>query len=190
MSVEKIFCLNLDSRKDRWEESEEEFKKVGYTVERVQGVEGNFNKGYYGALKAASKYKSSLILEDDVEFVKWDHLDSAFKQLPKDWDVFAIGCSLISEHKSKVSENIYRYENGWATHAIAYKKKVIDWMLKEFRFEDGIIFDEWIRVNVLPKFNCYVIYPMAAIQRASFSDIRNRFVDYTEFFKRTNENFK
>ena len=68
MIFEKIFCLNLDSRKDRWEESEREFEKVGFSVERVKGVEGNFNRGYWGALKAASKYKSSLILEDDVEF--------------------------------------------------------------------------------------------------------------------------
>lgn len=186
MIFEKIFCLNLDSRTDRWEESKSEFEKVGWTVKRISGVEGNFNQAYYGALKEASKYKSSLILEDDVEFIKYDHFNDAFSQLPKNWDLFALGYSLLSVHKGKVSENIYRYENGWATHAIAYRKPLVDWMLKEFRFEDGIVFDEWIRLKVLPKFNCYMINPMACIQRASFSDIRNRYVDYTKFWDKSN----
>ncbi len=188
--VEKKICLNLDSRPDRWEESQKEFEKVGYKVERFSGVPGDFNRAYWNALNEVKDHESSLIFEDDVEFVKWDHIDDAFSQLPDDWDLFAIGYSLCREHKERVSENLYRYENGWATHGICYRKPLVKWILDNFRFEDGIVFDEWIRLNVLPKFNCYLIYPMACIQRASFSNLRNRFVDYTKFWDRSNAYLK
>lgn len=188
--IEKKFCLSLDSRPDRWGESLAEFFKVGYEVERISGVEGNFNQAYYNALEVASEFESSLIFEDDVEFIKWDHIEDAFSQLPDDWDLFALGYSLNTDHRNKVSENLYKYENGWTTHAIAYKKSLVEWILKEFDFSKGIIFDEWIRVNVLPKFNCYLIYPMACIQRASFSNIRNRFEDYTRFWAKSNDKLK
>lgn len=178
----KRYCINLNSRPDRWEESEKEFEKLGWEVERF-GVDTYFNLSQYNCLKEAVNNESSLILEDDCEFQNSEIMDEAFKVMPDDWDVLFLGATLNSVHKEKVNDYWYRYKNGWATQAVVYKKETIKWILEHFNPKGGLIYDEWLRLNVLPKFNVYIIYPMVCFQRPSFSDIRGRFVDYTNGFK-------
>ena len=38
---DKIFCINLDSRSDRWEEAQKEFIKHSLNVERVSAIQGS-----------------------------------------------------------------------------------------------------------------------------------------------------
>ena len=38
---DKIICINLDRRPDRWKEAQEQFKNAGITVERFSAVDGN-----------------------------------------------------------------------------------------------------------------------------------------------------
>ena len=38
---DKIICINLDRRPDRWIEAQEQFKNAGITVERFSAVDGN-----------------------------------------------------------------------------------------------------------------------------------------------------
>lgn len=178
---EKIYCINLDDRTDRWEECKDEFKRVGLTVERFSGISNDFNLSQYRCLKKASKHKSSLILEDDVEFVNGLETLSQLKE----WDVIFLGATLNSPHKEKIYPNWYRYTDGWATQAVGYKKEMIEWILENFDPKGGVIYDEWLRLNVLTKFRCYIASPMICYQRPSFSDLRNRFVDYTNGFKQS-----
>lgn len=179
MVIEKFYCLNLDSRPDRWEESLIEFEKQGLKAERIPGIWGNVNLAYYNAMKIASG-KSSLIFEDDVEFIsEWK---DALNELPEDWDCVFLGANLNKIHKNRYSDHLYIYEDGWAAHAIGYSAKMLEWLLENFDPSCGTIYDEWLRVNVLPKFKCFIVAPLAAVQRANFSDYRNRYVDYTNYF--------
>lgn len=182
MFFDKIYCINLDSRPDRWEESENEFNRIGWSVERFPGSTKSFNHAQYECLKACKDYKSSLILEDDCEFKSLDHLD-ALKSLPKDWDLVSLGSTLLSKHKEKVNDNLYRYRDGWATQAMGYSQKMVSWLVDNFDPMNGTIYDEWLRLNVLNQFKCYIVRPMIVYQRPSFSDIRNLFVDYTKGFE-------
>ena len=125
-----------------------------------------------------------MILEDDVEFRDVSHVQSALDQV-KDWDLISFGATLNSKHKDRVGENLYRYKDGWATHAVAYSQKLMKWIVLNFDPNGGVIYDEWLRINVLPKFECFIIYPMVSYQRPSFSDLRNRFTDYTNGFKQS-----
>lgn len=107
---EKIYCINLDSRPDRYGESLQEFQKIGIDVQRVSGVLGsdvfksglNRSAGAYGVflthvkiLKEAMRnnYENILILEDDVVFI--DGFNEIFNQritaLPDDWDLLYVG---------------------------------------------------------------------------------------------------
>lgn len=182
MVIEKYFCLNLDERPDRWEESLVEFDKQGLTVERIPGVPGDFNQAAYNAIKIASDHNSSLIFEDDVEFIgEWK---DALNELPEEWDCVFLGANLNRVHKNKYSDHLYHYEDGWATQSVGYSKNMMQYILANFDPKCGTIYDEWLRVNILPVFNCFIVAPLATVQRASYSDIRNRFVDYTNFFKR------
>lgn len=187
MIFKEYYCINLDDRTDRWEESQVEFEKVGLKVQRFSALR-SFNHSQSAVIKQATK--SSLIFEDDVEFRQYDHLDGALKSLPKDWDMVSFGATLISKHTKKISDNLYRYENGWATQAVGYSLNMLKWLSENFDPDCGVIYDEWLRLNVLPKFKCYIVYPMVCYQRPCFSDIRNRYVDYTRMMEEGEKYFQ
>lgn len=180
---DKVFCLNLDKRPDRWEECQEEFKKIKWPVERFPGIDGDANGSYINCLKEASKYNSSLILEDDIQFLDIDKMYQSLADLPKGWDLVSLGANLPIHHHQKVTDRLYRYECGWATQAVGYSKRLATWIAEKFDFNSGKIYDDWFKHNVLSKFNCYIVKPMAAYQRPSFSDLLGRYVDYTEVFE-------
>lgn len=190
MFFDKIYCINLDARTDRWEECEAEFNRIGWSVDRFPGSEKSFNHAQFECLKACLEYESSLILEDDCEFKEMAHLPNALSALPSDWDIVFLGATLLSEHDEKLNPNLYRYKNGWATQAVGYSQKMVQWLVKNFDPMNGTIYDEWLRVNVLNQFKCYIVYPMVVYQRPSFSDIRKLFVDYTQGFEDSQKLFK
>lgn len=189
MFFDKIYCINLDSRPDRWEECEEEFKRINWKVDRFPGSTKSFNHAQYECLKACKGFESSLILEDDCEFKDMAHLPDALSALPSDWDIVSLGATLMVPHHYKVHPNLYRYENGWATQAVGYSAKMVDWLIDNFDPMNGTIYDEWLRHNVLKQFNCYIVKPMIVYQRPSFSNIRNLFVDYTQGFEDSEKYF-
>lgn len=108
-----IYCINLDRRKDRWEQCEKIFKKHNLTVNRVKATDwkdfvrfdnnlGDKYKANIANLMSVIKVfnlaygnnvKRALLLEDDVEFV--DNLTEQFfeniKYLPKDWGFLYLG---------------------------------------------------------------------------------------------------
>jgi GR25 family glycosyltransferase involved in LPS biosynthesis len=54
---EKIYCINLENRKDRWEESLVEFKKHNLTADRYDAINGKevgslgrLSRGEHGCL--------------------------------------------------------------------------------------------------------------------------------------------
>lgn len=187
MIFKEYYCINLDDRTDRWEESQAEFKKMGLDVKRFSALR-SFNHSQSAVIKLANK--SSLIFEDDVEFRNTDHLKAALDSLPKGWDLVSLGATLISKHKKKVADHLYRYEDGWATQAVGYSPKMLRWLADNFDPDCGVIYDEWMRLNVLPKFNCFIVYPMVCYQRPCFSDIRGRYVDYTRMMEEGEKYFQ
>ena len=84
---DKIYCLNLDKRTDRWDEAQDEFKSIGIfeKIERFSAIEKD--PGWHGcrdshiAIIEDSKlngYKNVLVLEDDVKFINncFENLDN------------------------------------------------------------------------------------------------------------------
>jgi len=107
---EKIYCINLDTRIDKWNECEIEFKKLNIEVERFSAINGNplfkegmnLNAGNYGLVLtnqeimievALKNYKNVLILEDDVMFINnfYSYFFDKIKSLPEDWDLLYLG---------------------------------------------------------------------------------------------------
>ena len=66
---------------------------------------------------------------------------------------------------------------------------MMQWLVENFNPMNGTIYDEWLRLNVLNQFKCYVVYPMVCFQRPSFSDLRNKYVDYTKGFEDSHKLF-
>ena len=83
---DKIFCVNLDDRKDRWESAKLQFDKHKLEVERISAIKGSglnldwppeIKEGAVGCslshlftMKMAKQMNLSnyLVLEDDIEF--------------------------------------------------------------------------------------------------------------------------
>ena len=81
---DKIYCINLKHRKDRWQESLIEFDRLNIThdVERFEAIESK--PGIVGCTASHYKivqdakikgYKNILILEDDVKILRDDAIN-------------------------------------------------------------------------------------------------------------------
>jgi hypothetical protein len=184
----KKLCITI---KD-WPIAEAEFNRVGLEVEPFQAiVEDNrvlgFNKSVYACMKLAEG-QDLLLFEDDVKF------DGVINfSFPEDAFTVHLGCNLIGSDIMKwqmptnsTPAGFARLHNCWQSHATWYSKQAVEFIIKNFKFvtdeyktEGCQIFDEWLRVNVLPMRQSYVANPMVAYQRPRWSEIWNRESDYT-----------
>lgn len=196
---EKIYCINLDDRPDRWKSSKEQFDKNNIVVERVSAIRGSdlnlewpeeIKEGAVGCslshlfvMKMAKhlELKNYLILEDDVEFD--EDFNSKFseiyeKQVPSDWDMLYLGGQHFhGMNLEQISENVYRCEYTLTTHSFAVNHTVYDKFI-------GKLIDITKPCDVHfaeehKNINAYVIIPHLTWQSQSFSDVENVNVDYT-----------
>ena len=184
----KTLCINLDSRPDRWAQASAEFERVGLTVERVSAVTGDnkplaFNQSVLKCMQIAVDAQTGLFLfEDDVVF------DSPIIPYPSPKGAFSIhlGCNIMGqwEMPKEYDEHFALLPNCWQSHATYYSGMcmalVLDQLSPDRIDENNCIFDEWFRRNILPIGKSYVLRPMIAYQRPSFSDIWNTQADYIQ----------
>jgi GR25 family glycosyltransferase involved in LPS biosynthesis len=151
---DKIYCINLDRRTDRWDLCLKEFEKYGLNVERFSATDGNtenYNLGYpydnelagsfshLNVIKMAKELNLNnvLILEDDVEFIENANelFDDYIKQLPKDWYGLQFGGNHVYGLQRTPSPNIAKMNRSYAIHAYALNKDsfdiVIEYMTKK-----------------------------------------------------------
>jgi len=118
---DKIICINLDRRKDRWNHSSKQFRKIGLKVERYSAIDGNpmewdhvrnknnplgskdtVFKGVAGCMAShvniwkmakENNWKNVLIIEDDCDFIPelQNIFNERIKQVPSDWDLLYLG---------------------------------------------------------------------------------------------------
>lgn len=199
---DNIYYINLASRPDRDLATRFELERLGIKAQRIEGQTGEnkylaFNKSQFKALSEAQGDKV-LILEDDILFrnvsaIRDSHLPEAIKELPEDWDMLFLGSNIIGNDQTDwatpnpYSPHLNKVVNSWATHAVAYSRKCIDFILDNFKHEEWPpIYDEFLRVSVLPVRKCFIINPMIADQRPGFSDIWQTPVEYG-FFEQGNK---
>jgi GR25 family glycosyltransferase involved in LPS biosynthesis len=193
---DKIFCVNLDRRPDKWELCEKEFAKHGLIVERLPAIEGK-TIPYEGRLPAGAignamshsrilriakelGLQSVLIFEDDVEFD--NRLQEKFSlwinEVPNNWDLLYLGGNHNwVETLPLCSPHLMKLDNTYATHAYAVKNTLYDLTtqrLETFSTEGDVIMAEIQKVS-----NSYCFVPNLAWQRAGVSDVFNRYVDYS-----------
>lgn len=189
----KAFVINLDSRPDRLEE----FKKnnLPFAVERFSGVvadcgENGCTNSHLTLLRKHKHETPFVIFEDDCMLLQpWSVIESAMKQLPKDWDALWLGATVRTPLK-RYSENLFRLRMGYATHAIIYNsERMIDYILKRHNTPSGINLDVFYSRVLQQQYNCFIMYPLAATQRKSYSDISKQEVDFTEYIESSYKKF-
>lgn len=204
---DKIYCINLDKRPDRWKAASEQFNKYGIQVERVSAVDGEKSKYFLnsglnrGNLKCGQvgiiesninileeaqqkQYNSILIFEDDVvlsEEIK--NIESYFHELPSNWDMVWFSGN-HNTHVSgvnppyDVSEKILKLHSTFAAHAIGIKKSMYTAILSGIqRMEHPLD----VYYSLFQKINncyCFKSVPPIATQASGFSNIENTEVEY------------
>jgi hypothetical protein len=203
---DKIYCINLDRRIDRWEHFTNQSKKFGLKLfERVSAVDGSklnpsdfsspLNKGELGLLLTVIKifedsiknnYQKILILEDDCVFEnELLNVDLFFQSLPSDWDMIYFGGNhnLHSNYPEPTTINnyvkkvLYTYSSHMIGFNIKIYKKILS-LLKTNQFQVDVVYERLQKEN-----NCYTFYPRLSTQLVDFSDIQNKVTDYNWLIK-------
>lgn len=158
-NFDKIYCINLSHRKDRWENCVRQFCSLGI-ANKVVRYEPKISKRECLSKKAnaqislvlshhdlllqakTSNFSNILILEDDFYFPNdliWTctKLQDSWQELPKDWDIFYLGNYFVQGYSYppavSFSKNLVRVQTGFCAHAIAYSQKGIKMVLEELK---------------------------------------------------------
>lgn len=193
---EKVFCINLQRRMDRRSEMEAEFEKHGIEVEFIKAIDGSLmsvpekmsedgtmiSPGYWGCLLShlrvvkeakARGYKNYAIFEDDSDFHPdfQKRFSKLITRIPDDWDMIYFGGNNMEKPKM-IADNVARISKTYTTHAFAAKETIYDYMIEAWDKIEKLD----ITLSKLHKhFNCYIFQPHLVMQRASHSDILNRY---------------
>lgn len=209
---EKIYCINLDRRPDRWQECLEEFSIHNLEVSRFSGVDAknipeiteNVNKtpdldiGYIGCCRShrliiesakRDNFENILILEDDVKFD--DSLNEVFsefiQEVPDDWDILFLGANHALNNPWQRAPIIKISEH---VYKLSFCYATHAYAVRKKAYDKIIecLLPENDKSDVLfshaqTQLNTYVVRPHLAWQRESYSDILERNV-YYEFLKK------
>lgn len=156
----KIYCINMDSRLDRWENCLKNFEDyLINNYERVSGVEisekdfQNLNQksrsqlgcaiSFYRIIKNAyeNKFENILIFEDDFYFIypkekTEEILNNSIKDLPEEWDIFYLGANVMYDFSnnpmSSFKDYLFKLNSAYCTHSIGLSKKGISLIIDKF----------------------------------------------------------
>ena len=210
---DKIYCINLDKRVDRWQDITKQFEFNWIDeYERIPGIEGNaYNlkpnkyphpiRGFNGVsggtmahlnvyLKAYNeKCESFLVVEDDCVF--HEHLNKIWSncidQLPEDWDLLYLG-GMYDPTKGSikpVSDNLLKCSGIMSTHCYAVRNTILLKLMSTFLKDYPYLTDsaDGFLCQIQKECNTYMVSPPLAWQRAGYSDIQNAWRDYESIFK-------
>lgn len=198
---QKIYCINLDKRTDRWKLAEPHLKDLGLDVERVPGYDGSalglefppeIKEGAVGCslshlftikLAKQNKFENFLLLEDDVVFD--DEVNEKFfsvlDQVPDDWDMLYLGGQHFhGMDMPQINENVYKCVYTLAAQSVGIKNTVYDYFIDKLMNISKI--NDLHYAESHREINAYVIIPHLSWQRNTFSDIEKVHINY-DFLK-------
>lgn len=190
----KIYYINLDSRKDRLKSINSELSRNKILAERVSGVVPEFSppnskitKEEFGcSLSHISIWKDivkkqipiACILEDDILFKEHFPIlfNRATQNLPKNWDMIYL-CGNNYFGLDKFNEYLFRTRGTLTTCAYIVSEnmcsKILDYVGDALSKPIDSYLAELHKVT-----NSYITVPSLAYQMTDYSDIQKRIVDY------------
>jgi GR25 family glycosyltransferase involved in LPS biosynthesis len=210
---DKIYCLNLDRRQDRFEKVKCQFDENNINFERWSAIDGdNFtdfksnlnerissikgeieNKYSLACLLShieiikdakSKKYKKILIFEDDVILSK-DFSEEVKILKDKDWKLFYLGASQFIWKDIQIDKGIYKCKNTLGTFAYAIDSSIYDDLLEILEKKEKSV-DNYLSI-VQDKYlnKCFTLYPNIVISDVEDSDIRKKsdIIEYSKLMK-------
>lgn len=191
----RIYVLNQEERTDRLQTFFNDLLIHGIDIrcEIFYAIPADvpmksFCISQYGMLRQflETDGKTLLALEDDCRFEDMGILWRAIDELPDNWDVLYLGCNLKGESPEPYSNHLSKVKTAWMSHAIGYSRKMVEFIVENYKPKEGQMYDDWLS-HQLPSKNCFVINPMIAFQRPSFSDLWGCYTDYTSTIEEGNK---
>lgn len=215
--LKNILYINLDHREDRKRDTTTEFIKLSQYCaphklnhpERVNAI-----KMEHGAIGCAlshikclelayeRKYPYVFICEDDIEFLRPDYCIKSIKEFeenpPPNWNVFIVGGNIIPPYRlyNNSSINVFNCQTttGYITHYSYYQTLInnfrtgIDHLIRDTKNERLYAIDQYWKL-LQQSGTWYMIYPSCVVQRAGYSDIEKRDVDYSNLMLDTEKRY-
>ena len=216
---DKIYCLNLKKRENRWIYSNYQFNNNNISVERYDAIDGeliDFNdndinlesfsrkgiiesKGALGCLKShleiikdakSKNYKRILIFEDDI--LLSDNFNEEVKKIENiDWNLLYLGASQFEWSNIKPENGLYKCSKTLGTFAYALDISIYDEILKTEESSKKSI-DNILSDIQKSNDKCYTLFPNIVISDVLESDIRSpkSIVEYSNQVKWNLDKFK
>lgn len=198
--IDQIYFINLEKRKDRLEQIEEEIKKISPNLEkvtRINAVEKEIGAigcglSHIKVLEDAIKndYKQIIVLEDDFEFTK--NIEEINYQINflltkvEDYNICSLSANINSSRFFKgdihTALNI-QTTSGYIIHKRFYQdlidnfSEAVHIMNKSYRYAQAEIDQHWKKLQGKDS-KFYVFRPTLGKQRSGYSDIEKRHVNY------------
>lgn len=175
--------INLDKRVDRWIEFQKQ--QFPFPIERFSAItasrgEDGCTMSHLAVISRQTEYPF-IVFEDDCQMIEpWDIVEKAMAQLPYKWDALFLGATL-TQPLLRHSANLFYLKKAFCLHAVIYNSPdMVKFILHNHHTKPGINLDIFYCKEVLKRFNCFITYPLVAIQRSGKSDICQNYVEYGE----------
>lgn len=198
---DKIYCINLDRRKDKWYRVKKEFQKNSINVERWSAIDGeslvdisNFEKNqnllskrgelenkyslaclmsHLSVIKDAkiNNYKKILIFEDDV--ILSDNFSNKIEMIQNvNWKLFYLGASQFIWNGISIEGEFYRCNQTLGTFAYAVDNSIYDDLIEIFESKTKSVDNLLTLIQKKYLGYCFTIFPNITISNVSDSEIR------------------
>ena len=181
----KAYVINLPNRPDKLAQFRD--NKFPFDVERFDGIvdvpgDNGCAKSHMAVISQIKEFPCVVFEDDCVMLEDWNTVLQSMAQLPEKWDALWLGATL-TQKLERTHYNLARIKRAHTLHAVIYNsQRLIDYVLENFKVIEGqkSIIDLFY-FEVQEKFNCYITVPICATQRAGFSDISQKDVDYYDY---------
>ena len=178
-AFDKIYCISLANRPDRYEHAREQFARVGL-LDLVEFIivdkhptdsECGIYESHLACLRAglAAGAQKIAVFEDDIVFTRFspERLRRAvrFMESGTDWAAFFFGCFVNSARKTSF-RSVIKIKYRCMAHGYAVTREFAT-RLVETEFQ-GVSYDDFLRSIAGDQF--YALYPACAYQSDSPTD--------------------
>ena len=197
--LDKIYVINLNKNKDRWDVISKAAKKANIPITRFNAIYGKelppnhpdiikyfdknnkLNSGQIGCalshikiLEEAVKnnYDNILVFEDDAIIPPdfWEKLEPVVNELPDDWDILSLNCVRCKGKKYKY--NLYKLLYNICLMGYIISKSGIIKLIKLLNKKIKIPIDNFLATQFYSQNNCYIIDDSLILPNSNFkSDI-------------------
>jgi hypothetical protein len=129
-----------------------------------------------------NKFQHVLICEDDNSWLIpfWPAMDEIWPQVPEDYHCLFLSCNLLSRPE-RVSQNILRIRSSYSTNAIVYSLEAMKLILPLIEANPTTAYDIILMKHIQPLGKSFCTLPMLSNQRAGYSSIEKREIDWASY---------